>query len=301
MRRDDFTNMVEQRNHLYADLKDLEARAREGNRRFSADETKTWEGTLREVEALNPKIEAGRAELALATAGAGSGAELRSAGLAETTTATDHQISEAIRSVSRGETRSLSTAVSISPGELSTTLFDRLRAASVVLSTGIRTLMTESDSVTYPALTADAAPAWTAEAAAITPSDPAFNSVVATPRKLSALTQVSNEVLDDSDPSLARVLNDHLIAVLGLRLDAGLLEGTGTAPEPTGLKNVLGKQVLVAAANGQSPTFDNFADGIALLEAVNVPRERMRIIAQHCHAPEGEGRDRGNLPLGRSR
>jgi HK97 family phage major capsid protein len=138
--------------------------------------------------------------------------------------------------------------------------------------------MTDADSVTYPALSGDVAPTWTAEAAAIPPSDPAFNSVVAVPRKLSALTQVSNEVLDDSDPSLARVLNDHLIAVLGLKLDAGLLEGTGVAPEPTGLKNVAAKQVLTAAANGSPASFDVFADAVALLESVNVPRARMRLV-----------------------
>ena len=133
--------------------------------------------------------------------------------------------------------------------------------------------------MTYPALTADAAPAWTSEAAAITPSDPTFAPVVATPRKLAALTQVSNEVLDDSDPPLVGVLNDHLMKVLALKLDAGLLEGTGTPPEPTGLKNITGKQTLAAATNGQAPTFDNSADAIALLEGVNVPRERMRIVA----------------------
>lgn len=101
---------------------------------------------------------------------------------------------------------------------------------------------------------------------------------MATPRKLSALVQVSNEALTDSDPNLTQVLNDHLMKTLGLKLDAGLLEGTGVAPEPVGLKNIATKQTLAAAANGQAPTFDNFADAIALLEGVNVPRERMRII-----------------------
>src|SRR5215211_8892720 len=193
----------------------------------------------------------------------------------------DNEIEKAVGSVSKGESRAPSTAISVSPGELSTTpLFDRLRAASVVLGTGIKTLATEADSVTYPTLTADVAPAWTSEAAAITPSDPTLSTVVAVPRKLAALTQASNELLEDSDPPLAKVLTDHLMKVLSLKLDAGILEGTGTPPEPTGLKNVSGKQTLVAATNGASPTFDNFADAIALLEAVNVPRERMRIV---CH------------------
>jgi len=190
----------------------------------------------------------------------------------------EDRIGDALRDVRKGETRSLTTAASVSPGELSVTLFDRLRAASVVLGTGIKTLTTEADSVTYPTLSGDVVPAWYAEASAIAPTDPTFATLTAVPRKLAALTQFSNEVLDDSDPSIASVLNDHLLTTLALKLDAGLLEGTGTAPEIRGLKSIAGTQTIAAAANGQAPTLDNFADAIALLEAVNVPRERIRIV-----------------------
>jgi HK97 family phage major capsid protein len=109
-------------------------------------------------------------------------------------------------------------------------------------------------------------------------TDPTFGTVVGTPHKLAALVQVSNELVDDSDPSIVNVLNDHLLKVLSLKLDAGLLEGSGTPPEPVGLKNISGKQTLSAGTNGASATFDVFADAIALLESVNVPRERMRIV-----------------------
>jgi HK97 family phage major capsid protein len=74
------------------------------------------------------------------------------------------------------------------------------------------------------------------------------------------------------------VLRNHLMRVVALKLDQGLLEGSGTPPEITGLKNISGKQSLAAAANGQQPTFDNIADAIALLEAVNVPVDRMRLV-----------------------
>lgn len=194
------------------------------------------------------------------------------------TPSVEHRIADGLRSVRKGENRALTTAASVSPGELSTVLFDRLRASSVVLATGIRTLTTTADSVTYPTLTADVAPSWTAEAAAITPGDPTFATLTATPRKLAHLVQFSNEVLDDSDPSIATILNAHLLTTLALKLDAGLLEGSGTAPEIRGLKNIAGIQTVTAGANGATPTLDMFADAIALLEAVNVPRERMRIV-----------------------
>jgi len=188
------------------------------------------------------------------------------------------RIETALRSVRKGESRALTTAAAVSPGELSTVLFDRLRASSVILGTGIKTLTTEADSVTYPSLTADVVPAWYAEAATITPGDPTFGTLTATPRKLAHIVQFSNEVLDDSDPSIASVLNDHLLRVLALKLDAGLLEGSGTPPEITGLKNIAGKQTLAVATNGATPTLDTIADAIALLEAVNVPLDRMRVV-----------------------
>jgi len=68
---------------------------------------------------------------------------------AETATV-EERIADGLRSVRKGENRALTTAASVSPGELATVLFDRLRASSVVLATGIRTLSTDADSVTYP-------------------------------------------------------------------------------------------------------------------------------------------------------
>ncbi len=189
------------------------------------------------------------------------------------------RIEDGLRSVRKGENRALTTAAAVSPGELSTVLYDRLRASSVVLSSGLRTITTDADSVTYPTLTADVAPTWTAEAAPISPGDPSFGTLVATPRKLSHLVQVSNEALDDSDPSIATVLSSHLLRVLGLKLDAGLLEGSGVAPEIRGLRNIVGIQTVSAGANGATPTLDVFADAIAALEGANVPRERLRIVA----------------------
>jgi HK97 family phage major capsid protein len=189
------------------------------------------------------------------------------------------ELSTAMRQVSPGESRALTDAISLTPTAVATTLFDRLRASAVMLNTGMSVLnMPDADSVTYPQITGDVSPAMYAEAAAITPGDPTFSSVTATPRKLAHLVQMSNEVLDDSTPPLEGVLRDHLLRTLALKLDQQLLEGTGSAPEIRGLKNVASIQTLAAATNGAQPTFDNFADALALLEAVNVPLDRVAIV-----------------------
>jgi len=185
------------------------------------------------------------------------------------TASVEHRVIDALRSVPRGENRALTTSASVSPGELATFLFEKLRASSVALRSGITVLTTDKDSVVYPSLTADVNPGWYAEAAPITPGDPTFSTVTATPRKLAHLVQMSNEVIDDSDPSIVDVLNTHLLAMLALKLDLGIYEGSGTAPEVRGLANVSGIQTIDAGVNGAQPSLDQVADAIGLLEGVN--------------------------------
>jgi HK97 family phage major capsid protein len=237
MRRDDLRRLKEQRVHALAEADEIHKRSERDQRSLTADEQSRWDELIRDTQRLTLEIDAAQ-DAPLEPTGSGSGTTYRSAAIDPTPA--EREFAAAIKSVAKGDSRALSTAISTSPGALSNVLFDRLRAASVVLSTGIRTLTTEADAVTYPAITADAAPAWTAEAATISPSDPTFGTVVAAPHKLAALTQVSNELIDDSDPSIVDVLNDHLIKVVSLKLDAGLLEGSGTPPEPVGLKNISG-------------------------------------------------------------
>lgn len=184
----------------------------------------------------------------------------------------EQRVLDAVRSVAKGESRSLTTtsAAAIAPPELSNFLFDRLRPASVALRAGIRVVTTGRDTVQWPKLVADMTPGWYQELQAITPTDPAFATLTATPRKLAALAQVSNEVVDDSDPAIIDVLTAHIATVLGLKLDLAAFEGSGTAPEIRGLKNIAGIQTTSMGANGGAVTsLDTFSDAIALLEAVN--------------------------------
>jgi HK97 family phage major capsid protein/HK97 family phage prohead protease len=184
----------------------------------------------------------------------------------------EHRVSDALRSVRKGESRSLTTtsAAAIAPAELSTYVWDRLRSTSVALASGITTVTTDRDQITWPKLTGDVTPGWTSEAAAITPSDPTFATLTATPRKLAALVQASNEVIDDSDPSIINLLNAHVTTLLGLKLDLAVFEGSGTAPEIRGLKNVSGIQTLSMGTNGAAiTTLDTFATAINMLETVN--------------------------------
>src|SRR3954454_9568677 len=99
---------------------------------------------------------------------------------------------------------STNPGAALSPTEAASFIFDRLVRESVAnqIST---TVQTSRSSLTVPRITADPSAAWVAEGGTITPSDPAADPLVATPRKLASLVVTSNETITDSEPSVLDV------------------------------------------------------------------------------------------------
>jgi HK97 family phage major capsid protein len=162
---------------------------------------------------------------------------------------------------------------SFAPTEAATYFFDRLRAASVVLESDVTVVTTGAARLAVPRVLSDANVAWTSEGAEITPSDPGADTVTATPRALKALIYASNELVDDSNPDAQNVLAMNLARATALKLDAGLLVGSGTPPEIRGLRNQSGIQTVSMGTNGAAPTnLDPFADALGLLAEADALR-----------------------------
>lgn len=156
------------------------------------------------------------------------------------------------------------------PEDFLSRVWDRLAASSVGLASGFTVMSTDRDKLHIPKVTADAASAWVSEGATISAADPTFDEIVATPRKLAVLTQLSNELIADSNPDVLDVLLANHLRSLALKLDLGFFEGSGSAPEIRGLKNVVGIQTVSAGTNGSTPAnLDFWADAISLLEQAN--------------------------------
>lgn len=188
----------------------------------------------------------------------------------------ESRVLDAIRSVRPGEVRSLTTsnAEPIAPPELSNFLWDRLRPLSIALASGIRVITTDRKSITWPRLISDVDPTWTAEATQIPEGDPGFGTLEAAPKKLAHRVVLSNEVIDDSDPSIVDVLNNHLAVMLSLKLDRGIFEGNPAAdPESIrGLKFTAGIQEISMATNGAALSdYDPLLMALGMLRAANVP------------------------------
>lgn len=180
---------------------------------------------------------------------------------------------EEFKTVSIGEVRALSTtsASAIAPAEMSTMLFDKLRPSSIALQSGIRVISTDRESITWPQLTVDPTPAFYSEGGTITPGDPTFTTLTAEPAKIAHIVQCSNEVIDDSDPSIVEVITDNLTKVLGLKLDAAIFSGGTAVPGITGLENTASIQTGGTITSGGEALWDPIISAVGLLQAANVP------------------------------
>ena len=125
------------------------------------------------------------------------------------------------------------------PDILSASLIDKLRAQSVAVQAGCRTIPMSSDNLSIAKVNADPSPAFRNEAAAIAETDPTFTTVAMVPRSLAMMTKISTELLEDT-VNLATELPNIITRAMAAEMDRIVFQGTGSAPEPRGIINQSG-------------------------------------------------------------
>lgn len=143
------------------------------------------------------------------------------------------------------------------PPQFITDLIEVIRAKTVVRAMGCRTLPAASNVGFIPRQSGAATAAWISEAGSITASDLTFQQVQYTVRKLAAYVVLSNELIADADPAVDAIVRQDVAAVIALQEDLTALQGSGSAPTPTGVKNQSGVGSTPSmGTNGSTPTFD---------------------------------------------
>lgn len=137
------------------------------------------------------------------------------------------------------------------PSVLMPGILGALATASSLLTAGAGIIPVEQGAKNYTTAVVSAIPtaAWRNESASLAVSDPAFNAIVATPRSLSFMFKVSRELLADA-VGFAATLNTVIAQAFAKELDRAGLRGTGTAPEPRGIKNTLLVSNISHGTNG---------------------------------------------------
>ncbi len=157
------------------------------------------------------------------------------------------------------------------PTPLATTIIDRARNMARVLQAGAVTVPMTAQTLKLARVAGDPTAAWHTENAAIAPSDMTLEGVTLTARTLTSLVTASRELIEDA-PNVEQALTDAFAAQLALSLDLASLYGSGTAPEPRGVKNTTGVTLTANGANGTAIgtlKYDVLADAIGTLRDQN--------------------------------
>jgi HK97 family phage major capsid protein len=167
--------------------------------------------------------------------------------------------------------RDLNVATTTQGGFLTQTSiisFDELlRNISFAYRMGVRRLSGLRDTVAIPRQSAAATAVWLAnETSTITESTPAFVQLLMAPKQVGAYTEISRQLLMQSVIAVESFLQQDLAAVVGLAVDAAVLNGSGASGQPTGLDNTSG----VGSVTGTTLAFDDILEFQTDVAAGNV-------------------------------
>lgn len=118
---------------------------------------------------------------------------------------------------------------------------DLLRNDSVVLGLGATRLTGLTGNITIPRMTAGGTAYWLGdENTAITESQATLGQVSLTPKNVAALTEITHQLIQQSDPSVEQMVMNDLAQVLALAVDVACLRGSGGAGQPQGIVGTTG-------------------------------------------------------------
>lgn len=109
-----------------------------------------------------------------------------------------------------------------------------LRNSMVVRSLGARVLPNLRGDVVIPRQATTSTAQWLAEGDALTDTGLTFDSITLTPRHVGAITELSRQLLQQSNPSIEQLVRDDFIQVVSLAIDKAMLHGDGVK-QPEGL------------------------------------------------------------------
>lgn len=152
------------------------------------------------------------------------------------------------------------------PEPLSANLLDLVRNNTAAIAAGAVTIPMTAPTLRMVRVLSDPTAAWRAEGSAIPESDATFESFTLEAHSIAALCRINAELMEDV-PAFSAQIESQLSAALALEIDRVAFYGTGTAPQPRGLRTAPG--LLEIDHSAALTDYDPFLDAIAALENVN--------------------------------
>ncbi|MFS1033388.1 head maturation protease, ClpP-related [Enterococcus casseliflavus] len=122
------------------------------------------------------------------------------------------------------------------PAPLSNELINMVRAQSVLMTAGARTVPMTSSTLVFAKQTGDIKPHWKKEGAPINETDADFEPVKFEAKTLVGMSDITIELLEDA-LNIDQIVTQSIVNALALELDRVGLLGAGTDIEPQGIYN----------------------------------------------------------------
>ena len=145
-----------------------------------------------------------------------------------------------------------------------------LRNNGVMLQLGVRTMPGLVGNAAIPRRSGVASTYYlSTQTTAITQSESLFDQVTLAPKNLAALSKYSRQTLLQGTPGIEELVRRDLTDGINLAIDLGILNGSGSAGQPTGILGTAGIGSVAMGTNGAAITMEKVVDLEAAVMNVN--------------------------------
>jgi len=138
---------------------------------------------------------------------------------------------------------------------------EALRNNTVMVGLGVQVLSGLVGDVAIPRRSGVASTSYlSTETTAITQSESTFDQISMSPKTLSAMSKFSRNMLIQSTPGIEQLVRRDLSEGINVSLDLGILNGTGSSGQPTGIMQTSGIGSVAMGTNGGAITVDALID-----------------------------------------
>lgn len=111
-----------------------------------------------------------------------------------------------------------------------------------------------------PRRTARATGGWATEVAALSQSDPTFDKISMTPKRVGTYIESSIQLFNQSSVDVENLIREDLQQCVAETVETAALNGSGSGGQPTGLLNTSGIGDVAGGTNGLAPTWSHIVD-----------------------------------------
>lgn len=138
---------------------------------------------------------------------------------------------------------------------------EALRNSTVMVGLGVQTLSGLVGDVAIPRRSGVASTGYlSSETAALSQAESTFDQISMTPKTLGTLSKFSRNMLIQATPGIEDLVRTDILGGINLGLDLGILNGTGSSGQPTGIMQTSGIGSVAMGTNGGAITVDALVD-----------------------------------------